>query len=234
MFNASIDRKKWVCARRLLSSVFLCTLFSFVGESAALSQDSAAGAVAQGSAGVLQGATTPGSAADAVSENNQSIDNEDPTQNGFLRMNLVDSMRYMAALRPSGTRPQDVGSLFFTPWQYALLQESKRGFLARPPDQGEVEDTLQGTPEQKVKGIRELSLSGIVYINAQDWTVWLNGQRLKPDALPPELLDIKVHEGHVELKWFDEWTNLIYPVRLRPHERFNLDTRIFLPGKSAF
>ena len=72
-----------------------------------------------------------------------------------------------------------------------------------------------------------------VYASGEDWVVWLNGQRVTPEAVPKQIIDIQVKNDYIELKWFDSWTNLIYPVRLRPHQRFNLDTRIFLPGTAA-
>jgi hypothetical protein len=46
-------------------------------------------------------------------------------------------------------------------------------------------------------------------------------------------MDIKVSRAYIDLKWFDGYTNKIYPIRLRPQERFNLDSRIFLPGTGA-
>ena len=87
--------------------------------------------------------------------------------------------------------------------------------------------------EARPRGIREISLSGILFKGKDSWVVWLNGKRLAPDALPKEVIDIKVAESHVDLRWFDAYTNLIYPIRIRPHQRFNLDTRIFLPGITA-
>ena len=119
-------------------------------------------------------------------------------------------------------------SLFFTKWQHALLKEAKIGFMSRPPTAGEVSQGKDGGP--KDPGIREVSLGGIVYNDPQAWTVWLNGQRITPEAIPDEIIDIKVRKNYIDLKWFDSYTSLIYPIRLRQHERFNLDTRIFLPG----
>ena len=69
-----------------------------------------------------------------------------------------------------------------------------------------------------------------MYSQADNWVVWLNGQRVTPEAIPKEIMDIKVRKDYVELKWYDSFSNLIYPVRLQPHQRFNLDSRIFLPG----
>jgi hypothetical protein len=51
-----------------------------------------------------------------------------------------------------------------------------------------------------------------------------------PEALPEEIMDLKVYKEHVDLKWLDYYTNRIFPIRIRAHQRFNMDTRIFLPG----
>ncbi|MBU0860032.1 MAG: hypothetical protein KJ667_08840, partial [Alphaproteobacteria bacterium] len=130
-------------------------------------------------------------------------------------------------LSDPGVQPKDVGSLVFTLWENMMIEEwrNTENIDARPVAQGEA--------EAKPGGLREISLSGIIWRNNEDWTVWLNGQRLKPDALPREVMDINVRKKYVELKWYDANTNLIYPVRLRPHQRFNLDSRMFLPGVAA-
>lgn len=119
--------------------------------------------------------------------------------------------------------PSDLRTLMFTLWQYQLLQDAKQGYISNLTDES-AED--YGTNS----GLRELSLSGIAYKNAKTWTVWLNGERVTPEAIPLEVIDIKVRNEYVELKWYDSINNLVYPIRLRPHERFNLDSRIFLPG----
>jgi hypothetical protein len=139
---------------------------------------------------------------------------------------LDESLRNHAAISPPSTQVKDLKTLFFTAWQYALLNEARELWHTRPPGYSE-----RNNPDApKPSGPREISLGGISYRNAKDWTVWLNSQRIKPDAIPKEVLDIKVSSDHIDLKWFDNATNLIFPIRLHPHERFNLDDRIFLPG----
>lgn len=127
--------------------------------------------------------------------------------------------------------PAEFSSLFYTIWQHNLLQDAKRLFRTRKP--GEYEEPVSEDPVQRERGLRELSVGGILYKTSDDWIVWMNGQRVTPDAIPKEVIDIKVNKEYVELKWLDTYKNLIYPVRIRPHQRFNLDTRIFLPGRSA-
>lgn len=122
--------------------------------------------------------------------------------------------------------------LIFTRDEFVLLQEALKSFTTRPPTSGDLRQADEFDPEAELPdpGIRELSLSGIVYRGSNDWTVWLNNQRVTPDAIPEEVLDIKVSKKYISLKWYDAYTNRIFPIRLRPHERFNLDTLIYLPG----
>ncbi len=123
----------------------------------------------------------------------------------------------------------DLLPLIFLKDEYDLLQEAKAILYTRPPLPGEIDRV--GSGEEIIDpGIRELSLAGIVYRSGRDWTIWFNEQRVTPKAIPEEVLDLRVHKDYIEIKWFDAYTNQIFPIRLRPHQRFNLDSRIFLPG----
>lgn len=154
---------------------------------------------------------------------------DDPTQDQWMRMSIEEAFRRMERVSKPRVNPSTLDSLFFTTWQYELLKEAKRGFLSRPATMGEMA-VDPSKVEQRERGPREISLGGIVYLGAKNWTIWMNGQRVTPDALPKQVIDIQVEKQFVQLKWFDSYNNLIYPVRLRPHQRFNLDSRIFLPG----
>lgn len=123
----------------------------------------------------------------------------------------------------------DLLPLIFLKDEYQLLQEAKAISHTRPPLPGEIDRVSIGD-ETIAPGIRELSLAGIVYRSGRDWTIWFNEQRVTPTAIPEEVLDLRVHKDFIEIKWFDAYTNQIFPIRLRPHQRFNLDSRIFLPG----
>lgn len=150
----------------------------------------------------------------------------------FTKLN--ESMASMAVLRKDIVKPQEIGTLVFTLWQHALLQDAKRLFTTRRPTASDIAAAADGSAVQaKPRGVRELGLNGILYKSKDNWIVWLNGKRMAPDALPREIIDIKVEKDYVDLKWFDVYSNLIYPVRIRPHQRFNLDSRIFLPGLTA-
>jgi hypothetical protein len=120
-------------------------------------------------------------------------------------------------------------SLFFTVWEHDLIIDARRGLNTRTldaPDDG----VDAGNQQPVTGGPRDIALGGIVYKGTKDWVIWLNSLRIAPDAIPSEVVDLKVYKEYIELEWFDRTTNQIYPIRLRPHQRFNLDTRMFLPG----
>ncbi len=112
-------------------------------------------------------------------------------------------------------------SLFMSVWEHDLVIDARRGLVTRDPV------TDDGITES---GPRDVSLGGIVYLARGEWTIWLNSMRVSPTAIPDQIIDLKVFKDYIELEWFDAPTNQIYPIRLRPHQRFNLDTRMFLPG----
>lgn len=156
-------------------------------------------------------------------------------QNNQNTLSSMDAMardfQLRTALRSDLVPPDALKTLFFTAWQHALLQEAREQFRTRPPTEAELQSSLSDSGVARAaSGPRELSLGGIAYRSVKDWTIWLNGQRITPAAIPSEVMDIKVGSQQIEMKWFDRSTNLIYPVRLRPHQRFNLDSRLFLPG----
>jgi hypothetical protein len=128
--------------------------------------------------------------------------------------------------------PNSIPSMLFTVWEYNTLQEAQKNIgraLVRPIEDfevGEEPEAVSRPPPEE----RYISLAGIVYGGRKSWTIWLNGQRVTPQALPEEILDLKVYREYIEIKWFDEYTRGIFPIRIKPHQRFNLDTRIFLPG----
>ncbi len=171
-------------------------------------------------------------AAEVLSDDDGGVALNDAVADSYLG---VDEMlaRRLRVRQPKINPDSIQSSLFFTDWQYTLLKEAKIGFFSRPVSDDELlsQVDMQDIPkEERPRGIRELALGGIVYIKQNDWIVWLNGQRLTPNALPEQVIDIRVSQDRVDLKWFDAYNNLIYPVRIRPHQRFNLDSRMFLPG----
>ncbi len=148
------------------------------------------------------------------------------------------------ALSAPYIRP-DIRSLMFTTEQYNLLRNAQRGFNvnakafgieedAKPSYPGETEQAALGEqPKVKVAAIRELFLGGILYTDDKNWTIYLNGQRVTLANLPKDVLDIKVSKEFIDLLWFDPQLNKAFPIRLRANQRFNLDSKIFLPGRAG-
>lgn len=135
---------------------------------------------------------------------------------------------------PPITKNSSFPSLFFTYWQHEAILDAKssRGHV-RPPTEAELKAMENGEEsliEKPDPGPREISLGGIVYEGENNWTIWLNDKRITPKAIPKEILDLRVFKEYIEVKWLDEFSSQIFPIRLRAHERFNLDMRIFLPG----
>ena len=122
-------------------------------------------------------------------------------------------------------------SILFTGQEFSALREARNYTgSVRPFD-----DSFESFDEEEVLPLppqdeRFITLGGILYQSGKSWTIWLNGQRVTPDALPEEVLDLRVFKDYVEMGWYDVYTKRIIPIRLRSNQRFHMDARIFLPG----
>lgn len=133
--------------------------------------------------------------------------------------------------------PRKIPSLLFTRWEHEAMldmkEEAKRNNVRRPVTEEDINRAMNQPEQVKPKPPpeqRELRLGGILYTSSDDWTVWLNEQRVTPNAIPKEVISLRVHRHYIDVKWYDDYTSRIFPIRLRAHQRFNLDSRIFLPG----
>ncbi len=77
---------------------------------------------------------------------------------------------------------------------------------------------------------RIISLAGVVYRSDHDWIVWINGKKMTPKDILPEIVDIRVANDRVHLKWFDIGLNNVISITLRPHQTYDIVTGILLPG----
>lgn len=149
---------------------------------------------------------------------------QDQKQSGDIMDEMVERLKFRA---PEVSINQ-IPSLFFTSGEAALIASVRNGVITRPPTERELDTgETEASPEA---GVRELALGGIIYKSTSNWTIWINGQKITPKRIPSEILDIRVRKDHVKIRWFDPYTNQIFPIKLKPHQRFNIDTRIFLPG----
>jgi hypothetical protein len=133
--------------------------------------------------------------------------------------------------------PEGYRSLFYTEKEHKALLDSiarKITPLSRGDNEEEItaEDQVIAVKEQGPPPPRILHLSGIVYTSPQDWTLWLNGKRVSPKEMLPAIKDLRVAKEFIDLKWLDATSGETVPVRLRPHQRFNIDSKTFMPGSA--
>lgn len=160
----------------------------------------------------------------------------------FFMLLLVLAVSGASLAQQAGgeVNPREIPSLMFTYWEHTAIVDAKEDAkrqegVRRNVTEDELRRELNKAPSDAPKPkpppeMRELRLGGIAYTSADDWTIWLNEQRITPNALPEEIIDLRVRRHYIEVKWYDDYTSQIFPIKLRPHQRFNLDSRIFLPG----
>jgi hypothetical protein len=120
-----------------------------------------------------------------------------------------------------------IPSLLFTDGEYATLLAAISSYRS-----GNVLNPDDLDPDVLVPQVvsRHLVLAGISYGDENNWVIWLNGMRMTPNNLSSEVRDIKVYKTYIEVRWFDDVTQSLIPVRLRPNQRFNLDSQSFHRG----
>ncbi len=117
-------------------------------------------------------------------------------------------------------------SLFFSPQQMAAIHQALVGIYMPLFEQ---EQSITGAAAVPLAA-RTLHLSGMLYSSDKNWIIWLNGFRLTPNRLLPEVVEINVGKKEVSLKWYDAVLNKIIAITLRPHQIYDIDTGILLPG----
>ncbi len=117
-------------------------------------------------------------------------------------------------------------SLFFSPQQMAAIHQALVGIYMPLFEQ---EQSITGAGAAALVS-RTLHLSGMLYSSDKNWIIWLNGFRLTPNRLLPEVVEINVGKKEVNLKWYDAVLNKIIAITLRPHQIYDIDTGILLPG----
>lgn len=87
-----------------------------------------------------------------------------------------------------------------------------------------------GKKEAPVPTTRLIKLAGVIYKATDNWVIWLNGRRVTPDRLLPEIVDIRVRKDKVYLKWFDKGLRDVILITLKPHHTYDIGAGILLPG----
>jgi hypothetical protein len=117
------------------------------------------------------------------------------------------------------------GSFFLSPLEIAIIQQALKGVASNAAT---VSMATQGAvvPERRV-----IRVSGVVYRAPKDWIVWMNGHKVTPAKLLPEIVDINVkNSSEVDLDWFDAGLNRVISITLRPQQTYDITTGILLPG----
>ncbi len=131
-------------------------------------------------------------------------------------------------------------SLFLTQREEAAIRQALQGVIGpdaamltagenmpRPQVTGGVGPNGAPLPPPVYSVIR---VYGVFYRAPDDWIVWINGRKVTPGALLPEIRGIEVEKSsHVHLKWYDQALNSIIAVTMRPHQTYDVQTGILLP-----
>lgn len=112
-------------------------------------------------------------------------------------------------------------SLFFMPNDIAAILSARRGYV--PSEEVYEKDQVDLGP-------RYIKLAGIVYVNRNDWVIWLNDEKITPQNIPERVVDLVVYRDRINIKWHDVGLQRIVVFTLKPHQRFHLDTGLLLPG----
>ncbi|MDD9901656.1 MAG: hypothetical protein OXT65_11805 [Alphaproteobacteria bacterium] len=114
-------------------------------------------------------------------------------------------------------------SLLFTPAEIALIQRALTGTVGGT-------EILNDTTGEAIPTRRIIKVAGVVYRSDADWIVWINGHKIMPGKLLPQIVDIRVQKDMVDLKWFDRGINGVIDISLRPHQTYDIVTGVLLPG----
>lgn len=127
-------------------------------------------------------------------------------------------------------KPLDVNqffasSLLFSPAEVALVQKARGGKVEQP------DETLRIEKKAEIPKKRFIRVSGVFFRKKGDWVVWINGKKVTPKALLPEIIEIDVEDStYVHLKWYDIGFNKVISITIRPNQVYEIVTGILLPG----
>lgn len=108
-------------------------------------------------------------------------------------------------------------SLLFSPAEVSSLREAAAGRRTN-------EKFLEAESVELIPIDRKIKLSGIYYKDDANWIVWMNGYKLHPRYLLPEIHKIDVKQDEVYLEWYDIGLNDIIKLKMRPHQVYDIVT----------
>ena len=124
-----------------------------------------------------------------------------------------------AAQKAAAEKAPFRGSLLFSGAEVQALREAVEG---RQSNTAFLEaDTVELIPID-----RKIKLSGIYYKNDATWIIWMNGYKLWPGYLLPEIHGINVKKDRIDLRWYDIGLNDVIEVTLRPNQIYDIVTGI--------
>lgn len=116
-------------------------------------------------------------------------------------------------------------SIFFTPNQLISIMRANQGFIA--PKEA-FDSKNQGAPVDN--GPRVISLTGIIYHGRNDWTIWLNGERVTPKNIPDRIMGLTVKPDRATIRWMDIGNQRIVNITLRTNQQYLLDSDTIISG----
>lgn len=114
-------------------------------------------------------------------------------------------------------------SFLFTPAEVAAIRRAQGGVVSGTAALGA--DQTTNVPQRRL-----IVLSGVVFRGENDWILWLNGRKVTPKDMLPEIVDVVVAKDKVHLKWFDVGLNDVISITMRPHQTYDIVTGVLLPG----
>ena len=126
-------------------------------------------------------------------------------------------------------------SIVFTYWEHIEVKRARSGIGSAP--QRNTADRQASAPivtaVKPPAEARFINMQALIYNGPEDWVVHINNKRITPAAFPEEILEMNVTEDYVEMRWYDAYLRQIIPIRMRPNQRFNIDSLMFVSGYGA-
>lgn len=113
-------------------------------------------------------------------------------------------------------------TLLFSPAELSALREAAAGQRTSTAGLQSETDKVDLIPID-----RKIRLGGVFKRDDSDfWILWMNGHKLHPGYLFPEIQKIKVEKEEVYLEWYDIGLNDVIKLTMRPNQVYDIVTGI--------